>query len=78
MTMPALDTDLNQVKKLFDVKFWGVVAVARPFSPLVVAAGKGMIAKIASLAAVFHVPWMGQFLIFPCAILMNGKLTETL
>jgi len=56
MTMPALDTDLNQVKKLFDVKFWGVVAVARPFSPLVVAAGKGMIAKIASLAAVFHVP----------------------
>ena len=59
MTMPALDTDLDQAKKLFDVNFWGVVAVTQAFSPLVIAATKGTIVGIASLATVFYVPWMG-------------------
>lgn len=60
MTMPALDTDLDQAKKLFDVNFWGVVAVTQAFSPLVIAATKGTIVDIASLATVFYVPWMGS------------------
>lgn len=60
LVLPALDTDINQAKKIFDVNYWGTVNVTHAFVPLVIAS-KGTIANGASLAAVLHVPWGGRF-----------------
>lgn len=61
LVLPALETDLDQARKLFDVNFWGMVAVAQAFMPLVMAV-KGTVVNSASLAAVLHVPWSGESL----------------
>ncbi|KAJ5091770.1 hypothetical protein NUU61_006640 [Penicillium alfredii] len=53
---PALDTDLERARKLFDVNFWGTVNVIHAFAPLIIAS-KGMIVNICSIAAVLHTAW---------------------
>ncbi|KAE8159852.1 hypothetical protein BDV40DRAFT_302864 [Aspergillus tamarii] len=57
LVMPALDTNIEDAKKLFDVNLWGMVAVTQAFSPLIVAT-KGTIVNVASLAAFFRSPWL--------------------
>lgn len=57
---PALDTDLEHAKKLFDVNFWGAVNTIHAFSPLVIAS-KGTIVNVGSIASVLYVPWGGKF-----------------
>ncbi|KKK23423.1 hypothetical protein P175DRAFT_0503003 [Aspergillus ochraceoroseus IBT 24754] len=56
LVMPAIDTDLEEAKKLFDVNFWGAVAVIQAFSPLVIAA-KGSIVNVSSVASLLNVTW---------------------
>ncbi|PWY81762.1 NAD(P)-binding protein [Aspergillus sclerotioniger CBS 115572] len=56
LTLPALDTPLQKAKDLFDVNFWGVVAMTQSFSPLLIKA-KGTIVNICSLGGVMAVPW---------------------
>ncbi|KKK12379.1 hypothetical protein ARAM_006101 [Aspergillus rambellii] len=56
LVMPAIDTDLEEAKKLFDVNFWGAVAVIQAFSPLVIAA-KGTIVNVSSVASLLNVTW---------------------
>lgn len=56
---PALDTDLKQARKLFDVNFWGAVDVIHAFSPLISEA-QGSIVNISSIAGVLNVPWGGE------------------
>ncbi|OGM48245.1 oxidoreductase, partial [Aspergillus bombycis] len=60
LVLPALDTSLEDAKKLFDVNVWGVVAVTQAFSPLILAT-KGTIVNIASLSAFFHSPWLSFY-----------------
>jgi 1-acylglycerone phosphate reductase len=59
MVMPALDTDIDEAKKLFDVNFWGVIATTQAFAPLVIAA-KGTIVNICSISGYVNAPWMSK------------------
>ena len=49
--MPALDLDMDEVQKTFDVNVFGVMRMCQAFGPMVVQA-KGIIVMIGSLAAV--------------------------
>ncbi|KAE8137387.1 hypothetical protein BDV38DRAFT_292841 [Aspergillus pseudotamarii] len=60
LIMPALDTNIEDAKKLFDVNLWGMVAVTQAFSPLIIAT-KGTIVNVASLAAFFRSPWLAFY-----------------
>ncbi|KAE8353433.1 hypothetical protein BDV28DRAFT_108056 [Aspergillus coremiiformis] len=60
IVMPALDTNIQDAKKLFDVNLWGVVAVTQAFSPLILAA-KGTIVNISSIGAFVHTPWLAFY-----------------
>jgi 1-acylglycerone phosphate reductase len=70
MVMPALDTDIDEAKKLFDVNFWGVIATTQAFAPLVIAA-KGTIVNICSISGYVNAPWMSKLksVQHPCCIL---------
>lgn len=57
---PALDTDLEQAKKLFDVNFWGAVDMIHAFAALVIAS-RGTIVNVGSIASVLNVPWGCKF-----------------
>jgi NAD(P)-dependent dehydrogenase (short-subunit alcohol dehydrogenase family) len=57
--MPILDEDLDVVKKLFDVNFYGPLAVTQAFAPLLVKA-KGMAVYITSASGYINVPFMGK------------------
>ena len=46
--IPALDADMEEARKVFDVNFWGVLAVTQAFSPLLLEA-KGTILNIGSV-----------------------------
>ncbi|TGJ86861.1 hypothetical protein E0Z10_g1866 [Xylaria hypoxylon] len=59
-TMPVLDADIEDSKKLFDTNFWGVVRVAQAFSPLLVKA-RGTVVNISSIAGVLNTPFMGMY-----------------
>lgn len=55
--MPTLDVDINEGKRLFDVNFWGALAVTQAFVPMLIAA-KGTIVNICSISSHINVPWM--------------------
>ncbi|OTB04203.1 hypothetical protein M426DRAFT_164934 [Hypoxylon sp. CI-4A] len=58
--MPLLDADLREAKKLFDVNFWGVLAVTQAFAPLVVEA-KGVVANHSSVVWNLAIAWGGLY-----------------
>jgi 1-acylglycerone phosphate reductase len=58
--MPMIDVDIEEAKKMFDVNFWGVIAMTRAFAPLVISA-KGCIIINSSISGVLVVPWMGVY-----------------
>lgn len=41
LVYPALDFSIEEAKRLFDVDFWGVIAVTQAFTPLLQAAKNG-------------------------------------
>jgi len=57
--MPALDSNIEQGKKMFEVNFWGVLRVVQAFAPLLFEA-KGTVVNNSSAAAVAHVPYMSK------------------
>ena len=57
--MPTLDIDIEEAKRMYDVNFWGVLAVTQAFAPPIIAA-KGTIVNIASIAGHLYPPWMGK------------------
>lgn len=60
--MPLLDIDLEESKKLFDVNFWGVLAVTQAFASLLIDA-KGSVVNISSLAGEIYTPYRGMLLL---------------
>lgn len=62
-TVPLADANLEQGKKMFEVNFWGVLAVCQAFIPQL-AANKGTIVTISSVGGVMATPWIGKFLKF--------------
>ncbi len=59
ITSPILDTDMEQAKALFEVNFWGVLAMIKAFSPLLIEA-QGAVVNIGSIVAEMYTPYMGQ------------------
>ena len=55
--MPALDVDMAEAKRVFDVNLWGTMGVIKAFGPFL-AASKGRIVNISSMSAYAGVPWM--------------------
>jgi 1-acylglycerone phosphate reductase len=57
---PITEIDLEAARKLFDVNFWGVLAVTQAFTSLLVQA-QGLIVNISSSASIMHTPWMSMY-----------------
>lgn len=60
-TLLVLDTDIDEAKKVFEVNFWGTLAVTRAFAPLVIAA-KGCIVNVGSATGTMYPPYRGILL----------------
>ena len=56
---PILDVNINLAKEMYEVNVWGVVAMIKAFSPLLIK-GKGTFVNIASIAGLLYPPWMGK------------------
>lgn len=62
--MPALDTDLDEAKRMFDVNVWGALAMIKAFGPIL-AASKGSVVNISSVSGCIGMPWMSGSQISP-------------
>ena len=69
--VPVLDADLQTVRDMFEVNFFGTVLATQLFAPLVIAA-KGSIVNICSTAAHAHPLWMGESLSLASSVLVDG------
>lgn len=58
-TMPGLDVDVEEAKKMFDVNFWGVVRMVGAFAAAL-AASKGCVVNIGSGAGMLGLPYMSK------------------
>ncbi|KIA75669.1 oxidoreductase [Aspergillus ustus] len=54
--MPALDTDVDEARKMFDVNLLGVLAITQAFFPLV-RESRGCIMNMGSITGVLNAPW---------------------
>jgi len=55
---PLLDSDLDAGRKLFEVNFWGAIAMVQAFAPMLVKA-KGVVVNISSMGAIVNYPYIG-------------------
>lgn len=59
LVYPALDISIDEAKRLFDVNFWGVLAVTQAFMPLLLAAKNGStLVNVCSISGFLHAPWL--------------------
>lgn len=58
IVLPALDLDIDQGKKMFDVNFWGVLRMIQAFAPLLIESS-GTIVNIGSIVAYLNTPYTG-------------------
>ena len=59
-TIPILDIDTEQAKRMYDVNLWGVIRTTQVFSELVIAA-EGTIVIIGSIAGIMPYAFGGTF-----------------
>ncbi|KAJ6201988.1 NADPH-dependent 1-acyldihydroxyacetone phosphate reductase [Bipolaris maydis] len=57
---PAMEANLDAARSMFEVNVFGVAAVCQAFMPLI-AASRGTIVNVCSIAAHVHTPWMGFY-----------------
>ncbi|RYP36917.1 hypothetical protein DL767_003165 [Monosporascus sp. MG133] len=60
LTVPLLDTSIDDAKRMFDVNVWGMLAVTQAFAPLLIEA-KGVILNISSVAGAVCMAWQGAY-----------------
>ena len=56
---PLLDADLEEGKRMFEVNFWGLLAVTQGFADLLVRT-KGTVVNISSISASVYSPYRGE------------------
>ncbi len=59
-TMPLVDASLEQGKKLFEVNFWGMLAMVQAFVPLLVRS-QGTVVNVGSVGGEVYTPWIGLY-----------------
>ena len=63
--MPLIDASLEEGKKLFEVNFWGMLAMTQAFIPLLRAGGVGgkggTVVNISSVGGEVYTPWYGLY-----------------
>lgn len=64
LVMPALDQNIDDGRKLFDLNFFAPLAVLQAFAPLLVEA-KGCVVNQSSAAAYLPMPFLSQYYISP-------------
>ncbi|KAI0387001.1 putative hydroxybutyrate dehydrogenase [Hypomontagnella monticulosa] len=58
--MPVLDEDLDKVRDLFEINFYGPLALTQAFAPLLIKA-KGMAIFVTSISGYVNIPYMGTY-----------------
>lgn len=58
---PFLDVELEEARRVFEVNFWGVLAVTQAFAPLLVEA-RGAVVNVGSVAAEAWNPYESEYL----------------
>ncbi|KAI1458760.1 putative hydroxybutyrate dehydrogenase [Annulohypoxylon moriforme] len=58
--MPILDEDLDKVRDLFEINFYGPIALTQAFAPLLIKA-KGMAVYTTSISGYLNIPYMGTY-----------------
>ena len=69
VSVPLVDADLDNGRKLFEVNFWAVLAMIQAFTPMLVQS-KGTIVNISSLGAIIHYPYVGLYNCSKAAVTM--------
>lgn len=59
-TMPLLDVDIDEAKKLYDANLWGCLRVTQAFADLLVET-KGRVVMMSSIGGVSNTPWIGEY-----------------
>lgn len=59
VVMPVLDLDMGMARQMYEVNFWGMLAVIKSFAPLVIKA-KGTVANLSSIGASLYLPYLGE------------------
>lgn len=57
---PLLDTDINEAKSLFEVNFWGPLAMVQAFAPLLIKA-QGVVYNQSSIDGALNMAWAGEW-----------------
>jgi len=60
LSAPLLDSDLDAGRKLFEVNFWGAIAMIQAFAPMLVKT-KGVVVNISSMGAIVNYPYIGVY-----------------
>lgn len=60
VVMPVLDLDMEVARQMYEVNFWGMLAVIKTFAPLVIKA-EGTIANLSSIGASLYMPYLGEY-----------------
>ncbi|KAI0714610.1 hypothetical protein C8Q76DRAFT_619051 [Earliella scabrosa] len=59
-TIPLLDADLEQARRVHDTNVWGPLRTTQAFADLLIAS-KGRVVNISSVGAVVNTPWIGVY-----------------
>lgn len=59
-TMPLLDADIEEAKRVYDANIWGCLRVTQGFMDMLIQ-GKGQVVMISSVGGVLNTPWIGRF-----------------
>jgi 1-acylglycerone phosphate reductase len=80
--MPLLDSDVKEVRRVYETNVIGIILTVQAFAPLLIAAasklqseGGGMIINIGSIAGICPVPWGSVYNASKAAV---NNLTDTL
>ncbi|KAK8133588.1 short-chain dehydrogenase/reductase [Apiospora sp. TS-2023a] len=71
--MPALDTDLDAGRRLFDVNFFAPLAVLQAFAPLLIKA-RGCVVNQSSAAGLMSMPFMSMYNSSKAAMIMASDI----
>ncbi|KAL7947011.1 hypothetical protein V8C42DRAFT_352434 [Trichoderma barbatum] len=72
LNMPGLDSSIEEARKLFDINFFGVLAMMQAFSPMLVAA-RGCVVNNSSIAGVIPIPFTSIYNATKAALIQGGE-----